>query len=81
MAKSELKPMPTQPDIAACSARVSGFADYVDCLSDDAYYCVHALKFGDCYLCSHPERESTVARTEARRLNEIAAKGHGAKQP
>jgi len=67
MAKLEPIPMPKHPDFAKCSARSSGFGDYVDCLSEDPYYCFYALKFGDGYLCFHPERNQTVARTEALR--------------
>ena len=71
MARADYKLLPGQPDLNTCSARASGFGDYVDCLSEDAYHCVHALKFGDCYLCFHPERETTVARTEASRRQAI----------
>ena len=67
MARADSKLLPSQPDLSTCSARASGFGDYVDCLSAAAYHCVHALKFGDCYLCFHPERDATVARTEASR--------------
>lgn len=65
MAEVAFKPIPGSPDFSKCSARLSGFGDYVDCLSEDAFYCVHAIKFGDCYLCFHPERDKTVARTLA----------------
>lgn len=58
----------------------SEFADNVDCLSEAAYCCVHLLKFSDCHLCFHPERDTTVARMEARQLKEIEAGGRGAKQ-
>jgi hypothetical protein len=80
MAKVALKPLPTQPDFANCRARLSGFGGYVDCLSDEAYYCIHALKFGDCYLCFHPERDQTVARTETLRLQQIEATKRGDRQ-
>jgi hypothetical protein len=52
----------------------------VDCLSEDAYHCVHALKFGDGYLCFHPEREATVARTEASRRQAMATNERNASQ-
>ena len=73
MARADSKLLPTQPDLITCRARSSGFGDYVDCLSAAAYHCIHALKFGDGYLCFHPERDATVARTEANRRQAMAA--------
>ena len=73
MARADYKLLPEQPDPITCSARASGFGDYVDCLSQAADHCVHALKFGDGYLCFHPERDATVARTEASRRQAMAA--------
>ena len=80
MARADYKLLPRQPDLITCSARASGFGDYVDCLSEAAYHCVHALKFGDGYLCFHPERETTVARTEASRCQAMAAHERKASQ-
>jgi hypothetical protein len=47
LAKAEPRAMPIQPDLAACNARVGGFADYVDGLSEDASCSVRALNFGN----------------------------------
>jgi len=80
MARADSQLIIKQPDLLTCSARSSGFGDYVDCLSEAAYHCVHALKFGDCYLCFHPERDATVARTEASRCQAMAAHERKASQ-
>jgi hypothetical protein len=80
MARADYKLSPGQPNLGTCSARSSGFGDYVDCLSEDAYHCIHALKFGDGYLCFHPERDATVARTEASRRQGIASNERKASQ-
>jgi hypothetical protein len=80
MARADYKLSTKQPDLITCSARASGFGDYVDCLSEAADRCIHALKFGDCYLCFHPEREATVTRTEASRRQAMATNERNASQ-
>lgn len=79
-ARLDARLFPSQPDLITCSARSSGFGDYVDCLSEEAYHCVHALKFGDGYLCFHSERETAVARTEASQRPAMATIGRQASQ-
>lgn len=48
-----------------CRATSAGFGDYVDCLTQGAHLCRHALQLGGGYLCLHPERQKIVEETKA----------------
>ena len=54
------------PDVPDCRVRRSSVGNYVECLEDRSLRCADAISFGNDFLCLHPERETMIARTEAR---------------
>ena len=53
------------PDAGVCRAKPAGFGNYVDCLTESSHRCQYAVKFGDNYLCRHPDRQRIVEKTKA----------------
>jgi hypothetical protein len=54
---------PRLPDPEVCRARLSGFADRVNCITAGQWCCSFAIPFGLGYLCVHPDRFQIAART------------------
>lgn len=61
-----------------CSAKRTGFGDYVACLETPPHHCGYAMHMGDEYLCLHPQHLEFAAHTEAQkraRLNSAEERG------
>ena len=62
---STIKTDRVQPDHALCRVKKYGILDFFDCLMENQCGCRHAVRFGNGFLCHHPQRELMAARTAA----------------